>query len=197
MRTKSIALLSAIFFFAACSPRDFLSRRLATDLIATSDAFTAPQKFSLQTGVLSNQDYSSPEYLVLEQHGWISATSTRCTAGLTAPCWDVLLTPAGVETIRTLLPVDVADKPLLPIPVAKRDFITVTGITKQGSVADVEFLWKWTPSNEIGAALYSPDLRYKSTVGFRNFDDGWHMVQTTPHSGQPLDEALKTAEPAP
>ncbi len=197
MRMKSIALIGSLLLLAACSPRDFLSRRLATDLIAASDSFTTPQKFSVQTGTVSNQDYASPEYLVLEQHGWISATQTRCPTGLGAPCWDVLLTPAGVETIRTLLPADQADKPLLPIPVAKREFIAVTGITKQGSLADVEFLWKWSPSNEIGAALYSADLRYKSTVGFRNFDDGWHMVQTTPHSGQPLDAALKSAELAP
>jgi hypothetical protein len=40
-------------------------------------------------------------------------------------------------------------------------------------------------------------VRYKSTVGFRDYDDGWRLVQTAPHPGQTLDDALKNAEPAP
>ena len=49
----------------------------------------------------------------------------------------------------------------------------------------------------MGAALYSSDLRYHSTAGFRNYDDGWRVVQSAPHSGQTLDDALKNAKPAP
>ena len=66
-------------------------------------------------------------------------------------------------------------------------------------MADVDFTWKWVPLNEIGAALYSGDLHYNSTVGFRDYDDGWRIVaaQSAPHSGQTLDDALKNAEPAP
>jgi len=52
--------------------------------------------------------------------------------------------------------------------------------------------------NEVGAALYSGDLRYNSTVGFREYDDGWRIViaHSAPRSGQMLDDALKNAEPA-
>jgi hypothetical protein len=74
--------------------------------------------------------------------------------------------------------------------------IAVTGISKEGNLADVEFTWKWVPMNEVGAALYSGDLRYKSIVGFRQFDDGWRVVQTAAHPGQTLDDALKNAEPS-
>ena len=68
---------SVCSFSHSCSPRDFLTRRLATDLISASDAFQTPQQFILQTGIVSNKDYVSPEYLVLQQHGWISATTAR------------------------------------------------------------------------------------------------------------------------
>ncbi|HEV2715650.1 MAG TPA: hypothetical protein VGU64_10335, partial [Terriglobales bacterium] len=90
---------------SSCSPREYLTRRLAADLISDSDAFKASQQLALQTGIVSNKDYVSPEYLVLQQHGWISATSARCSPGIgPSPCWDVLLTPSGVETVRALVP---------------------------------------------------------------------------------------------
>jgi hypothetical protein len=173
-----------------------LSRRLATDLIAASDLFKTPQQYVLQTGIISNKDYASPEYLVLQHHGWISANNVACTPGLVPPpCWDIVLTPSGVETVRTLLPTDQTGKSSFSIPVARRELVEVVGISKQGNVADVEFIWKWVPLNEIGAVFYSNELRYKSTVGFRNYDDGWRVVQSAPHSGQTLDEALRNAEP--
>jgi hypothetical protein len=197
MRKKSISSLLAVLLLASCSPRDFISRRLATDLISASDAFRTSQHFTLQTGIVSNKDYVSPEYLVLQQHGWISATAARCSPGmLPPPCWDVLLTPSGVDTVRALVPAEEADRSLLFIPVAKRELVGVTGISKQSDLADVEFTWKWIPLNEIGAALYSGDLRYTSTVGFRDYDDGWRMLEITPRSGQALDDALKNAEPS-
>jgi len=41
------------------------------------------------------------------------------------------------------------------------------------------------------------ELRYKSTTSFRNYDDGWRLLDSAVRSGQTLDEALKNAEPAP
>jgi len=110
-------------------------------------------------------------------------------------CWDVLLTPAGVETIRTIVSAEEAAKSSIPLPAARRELIAVTGIAKQGNPADVEFTWKWVPLTEVGAALYSAELRYTSTVGFRHYDDGWRIVQRVPHSAQTMDDALKNAEP--
>jgi hypothetical protein len=198
MRKILIFALCPLFSLAlsSCSPRDFLTRRLATDLIAASPAFQTSQQFTLQTGTVANKDYVSPEYIVLQQRGWISATKAPCSPGLQPPCWDVLLTPSGVETVRALVPAEEADKALLFIPVAKRELLTVTGISKQGNVADVDFLWKWVPLNEVGGALYSGDLHYLSTVGFRDYDDGWRIVHSAFRSGQSLDDALKTIEPA-
>jgi len=197
MRRKPILCLLCLLL-ASCSPRDFLTRRLAFDLLSASDAFKARQQFVLQTGILSNSAYASPEYLVLQHHGWISATNSPCSQGLAPPpCWGVLLTPSGVETIRALVSAEEASKPSFAIPVARRELLEITGISKQGNLADVEFIWKWAPLNEVGAALYSGELRYKSTVGFRDYDDGWRLVQTSPHSGQTLDDALKNAELSP
>jgi hypothetical protein len=181
----------------SCSPRDLLSRRLAADLIEGSDVFKTPQAFFLRTGVLSNKDYLSPEYLALQHHGWISASTAPCPPALVpAPCWDVVLTPSGVETIRPILTPADAGKPSFNILAAKRELVAVTGVSKQGNLADVDFIWRWQPLNEVGAALYSGDLHCRSTASFRNYDDGWRVIQTAPHSGQPLDEALKNAEPA-
>ncbi|MGC2450815.1 MAG: hypothetical protein WA477_24435 [Candidatus Sulfotelmatobacter sp.] len=197
MGPKTILLSAVLILLTACSPRDFLTRRLATDLISASPEFQAPQRFTLQTGIVSNKDYASPEYLVLQHHGWISATSAACTPGLAPPpCWDVLFTPSGVDTIRTVISAGESTKPSITIPAARREFVAVTGIAKQGSAADVEFTWKWIPLNEIGAALYSGDLHYKSIVGFRQYDDGWRVIEGPARSGQPIDDALKNAEPA-
>ena len=85
---------------------------------------------------------------------------------------------------------------MLFIPVSRRELLAVTGISKQGNVADVDFAWKWVPLNEVGAALYSADQHYVSTVGFRDYDDGWRVLQSAAHSGQSLDDALKNVEPA-
>jgi len=192
----AVALVCLSAVLCSCSPRDVLSRRLATDLIAASETFNAPQQFLLRTGVLSNKDYSSPENLVLQHKGWISASTVACPPALApSPCWDVLLTPSGVETVRGLVSQDEAAKQSMNIRVAKREIVAVSGISKQGTVADVEFVWKWAPLNEIGGALYSGDLRYKSTVGFRKYDDGWRVIETSAHSDQTIDEALKNAEP--
>lgn len=198
-RTKhAVVLAGALLLLNACSPRDFLSRRLATDLIEGSVEFRSPQQFVLHTGVLSNKEYVSPEYLVLQHHGWISATSAPCPRDLTPPpCWDVVLTPSGVDAVHTLVPLEEAGTSSLTIPAAQREFVTVTGITKQSGSADVEFTWKWVPLNEVGAALYSGDVHYKSSVGFRNYDDGWRLMQGVLHSGQSIDDALKNAEPIP
>jgi hypothetical protein len=188
--------LTSLVVLSSCSPRDFLTRRLATALIASSDTFKAPQQYVLHTGVLSNKEYQSPEYLVLQRHGWISVTSSTCTPGLApAPCWNVLLTPSGVETIRTLVADEEARKPSITIPVAKRELIGVTGVSKEAGIADVEFTWKWIPMNEVGDALFSGDLRYKSIVGFRQFDDGWRLEPAAARSRQTMDDALKNAEP--
>ena len=140
MQKKSILSLFGLLVLVSCSPRDYLTRRLATDLISASDAFKTPTQFALRTGVVSNKDYVSPEYLILQQHGWISASTVRCAPGMApSPCWDVLLTPSGVETVQVLVPADEASKPQILIPVARRELVRVTGISKEGKLADVDF----------------------------------------------------------
>jgi hypothetical protein len=102
-----------------------------------------------------------------------------------------------VDTFRSLIAPDDAGKELLSIPVVKRELVSIGGISKQGKFADVDFTWKWVPLNEVGAAIYSGDLRYRSTVSFRIYDDGWRIVESSRHYGQNIDEALKSADPAP
>jgi hypothetical protein len=196
MRRNSILVITVLIFLTSCSPRDFLTRRLATDLIAASNEFNRPQQFVLQIGVVSNKDYTSPEYLVLQHRGWISAASAPCPQGLVPPpCWDVSLTTSGVDTIRAVVPANDTGRSSLTIPAVKRELVAITGISKQGGSADVEFTWKWVPMNEIGAALYSGDMQFRSMVGFRQYDDGWRVIEVTPRPAQSITDALKNAEP--
>ncbi len=189
--------IATLLLLSSCSPRDFLTRRLAADLIAASPTFRAQQQFQMRIGILSNKDYLSPDYLALQHRGWISATQARCPAEIAPPpCWDVALTPSGVDTFQALVAPGDAGKQSFSIPAAHRELVEVTGMVKQGSTADVEFTWKWIPANEVGAAFYTPAAHYRSTANFRSYDDGWRLVET-PHPVQSLDEALKSAEPAP
>ena len=199
MRNLQIVFAVAFFCFTvACSPRDFLTRRLAADLIAGSDIFKNAQQFWLRTGIISNKDYLSPEYLVLQRRGWITGVNVSCPPTMAPPpCWDIALTPLGVETFRDLVPSNAAVSKYFPVTAARRELISVTGIIKNGNVADVDFRWKWTPLNEVGAALYSGGLQYSSSVVFKHYDDGWRLIEgNAPKTNQSLDEALKDAQPA-
>jgi hypothetical protein len=195
---KAFLLTTVLCLASACSPRDFLTHRLAADLISTSDAFKAPQVFWLKTGMVSNKDFNSPDSLVLQRRGWIIGTQEKCPAGVDPPpCWDVVLSPHGVDAFRSLISESTQGGTLMPIRVAQREIVDITGISKAGNFADVEFLWHWVALNEVGGALYDSGVRYRSTVGFRSYDDGWR-VQTEPlHNNQPIDDALRTAQPAP
>jgi hypothetical protein len=199
MRKRRISLILASLCFAvACSPRDFLTRRLAADLIAGSDTFKVAQQFGLRTGIVSNQQYLSPEYLVLQRHGWITGSNSACGPTVGAPpCWDVTLTPLGIETIRGLIPNSAKASNYFSVPVARRQLLAVTGISKSDDVADVDFQWKWMPLNEIGAALYAGGVKYNSTVGLRRYDDGWRLLEgKISKGGQGLEDALNNAEAA-
>jgi hypothetical protein len=187
--------IASLLLLPSCSPRDFLTRRLAADLIASSETFRTQQQFHLRIGIIANKDYLSPDYLALQHHGWISATVSPCPPALAPPpCWDVMLTPSGVDTFQSLLAPGDADKQSFTIPAARREVIAVTGIAKQGNVADVEFTWKWIPLNEVGAVLYSREVQHRSTTIFRCYDDGWRLLESASYSGKPLDEALKNTE---
>ncbi len=198
MQKPPILALSilTLLLLSSCSPRDFLTRRLAADLIASSDTFQAQQQFRLRTGIVPNRDYLSSDYLVLLHRGWISATSAACPPALALPpCWDVMLTPSGVDTFQSLLAPGDAGKQSFSIPVVRRELVAITGIAKQGDLASIEFTWRWIPLNEVGAVIYSSDVHYRSTAIFRHYDDGWRLVQSASHPSQPLDDALKNAEP--
>jgi hypothetical protein len=193
-----LSALVSLCLTTACSPRDFLTRRLAADLIAGSDTFKATQKYWLRIGTMSNQDFSSPESMVLQNRGWITAAKVACPAAVAPPpCWDVALTPLGVGVFRDLIPANASQSQYFSVPVARRQLVGVTGISKSGASADVDFLWKWVPLNDVGQALYAGDVQYKSTVTFRLYDDGWRVVEAAlPKTNQGLDEALKNAQAA-
>jgi hypothetical protein len=190
-------LLCSIVLNLGCSPRDFLTRRLAADLISSSDAFKAPQLFWLRTGIVSNQDFSSPDFMVLQRRGWLIGTEQKkCPNDIEPPpCWDVVLTPLGVDTIRPLITSALPDNGPMGIQVARRELVNVSGISKAGNFADVEFIWRWVSINQVGAALYDSGVHYRSTVGFRGYDDGWRVVEQNVLNNQPLDEALRNAQP--
>ena len=192
-------ILALLCFTVACSPRDFLTRRLATDLIAGSETFKTTQLFWLRTGVISNKDYTSPEYLVLRRHGWITGSTAACTPDLgAAPCWEVVITPLGVDALRDWVAATAASSQYISVPVAQRELLGLSGIRKNGNFADVDFRWRWAAVNEVGAALYAKGTEYNSTVGFAHYDDGWRVIEGgSLRSSQGLNDALKNAEPVP
>ncbi len=192
-------ILVLLCLTVACSPRDFLTRRLATDLIAGSETFKTTQLFWLRTGVISNKDYTSPEYLVLRRNGWITGSTAACTPDLgAAPCWEVVITPLGVDALRDWVAATAASSQYISVPVAQRELLGLSGIRKNGNFADVDFQWRWAPVNEVGAALYAKGTEYNSTVGFAHYDDGWRVIEGgSLRSSQGLNEALKNAEPVP
>ncbi len=195
--TKTLLLTVLLCLGPACSPRDFLSRRLAADLISASPTFKAPQLFWLRTGIVSNKEFSSPDSMVLQRRGWIVAAEKKCPAGIEPPpCWDVLLTPLGVDTIRPLISSALPDNGPIGIQVARRELVNISGIGKAGNFADVEFTWRWISLNPVGAALYDSGVHYRSTAGFRGYDDGWRVVEQNAPANQTLDEALRNAQPA-
>jgi hypothetical protein len=188
--------LCLTFFSEACSPRDFLTRRLAADLVSASATFKSPQLFWLKSGVVSNKDFSSPEMMVLKRRGWIIGNEQKCPAGISPPpCWDVLLTPLGIDTMRPLISTALPENGTIAIQVARRELLNISGISKAGNFADVEFIWHWVSLNQVGAALYDSGVHYRSTVAFRSFDDGWRVVEQTFPANQSLDEALRNAQP--
>jgi hypothetical protein len=96
------------------------------------------------------------------------------------------------------MPAAVTNSQYFSVPVARRQLTGITGISKSGNTADVDFEWKWIPLNEVGAALYAAGLQYKATVAFRQYDDGWRIVEgSVPKTNQSLDDALKNSEAAP
>ena len=194
-RNLNLAPVLFLLVLASCSARDFLTRRLASDLISVSPDLKVPQSFLLRTGIVTGKDYPSPEYLVLQNHGWISAATVACPAGmLPPPCWNIVLSPSGVDVIHSSITGAQAAKSSISLPVARRELLDITGIAKQGNSANVEFEWKWVPLNEMGESLYSRDLRYRSSVEFRKYDDGWRLLETPVRPAQTMEDALKNAE---
>ncbi|MGB9235229.1 MAG: hypothetical protein WCC04_12515 [Terriglobales bacterium] len=171
-----------------------MTRRLAADLISQSEGFKLPQTFWLATGMVSNKEFNSPESMVLQRRGWIVGAQEKCPVGVEPPpCWDVELTPLGVDAIRPLIGGETERGPF-GIEVAQRTLDRITGISRAGIVADVEFSWHWAPLNQVGTALYDAGVHYRSTVGFRDYDDGWRVLNET-RSNQTMEEALRNAEP--
>jgi hypothetical protein len=197
--SRAVRLLLAMLLCSglACSPRDFLTRRLAANLISASDTFKAPQVFWLKTGMVSNREFNSPDSMVLQHRGWIIGTEQKkCPPGMDPPpCWDVVLSPLGVDVFRPLISDTSPGIAPMSLHVAHRELVNITGISKAGTFADVEFTWRWVALNPVGAALYDGGVNYRSTVGFRSYDDGWRVVNDAVKSNQPLDDALRNAEP--
>jgi hypothetical protein len=196
LRRQVATIFVLLCLTLACSPRDFLTRRLAEDLVAGSDTFKMTQLFWLRTGVVSNKDYSSPEYIVLRRNGWITGAGAACPPDLAPPpCWDIVITPLGVDTLRDWVAATAASSQYISVPVAQRELLGVTGIRRNGNVADIDFRWRWAAVNEVGAALYAKGTEYKSTVSFVHYDDGWRLVEGSAlKSSQSLGDALKNAE---
>ena len=52
-----------------------------------------------------------------------------------APCWDMVITPLGVDALRDWVSATAASSQYISVPVAQRELLAVTGIRKSGSFA--------------------------------------------------------------
>ena len=107
----------------------------------------------------------------------------------------MVLTPLGVETIRPLISSAMHENGPIGLQVARHELLGISGISKAGNFADVEFTWHWVSINPVGAALYDSGVHYRSTVAFRSYDDGWRVVEQAVPSNPTLEEALRSAQP--
>jgi len=97
--------------------------------------------------------------------------------------------------MRPLISTALPDNGTIAIQVARRELLSISGISKAGNFADVEFTWHWVSLNQVGAALYDSGVHYRSTVAFRSFDDGWRVLEQTFPANQSLDDALRNSQP--
>jgi hypothetical protein len=143
----------------------------------------------MTTGIISNKDYLSSEP-ICNSSIMDGSPPTAPTVPPTSPhlrAGKSCVNPAGVDTFHGLIAAADADKSSFRIPAARRELIAVTGISKMGRVADVEFTWRWIPSERSRARLSIPPTSTtarQSTAGFREYDDGWRLVPQHPPSRQ-------------
>jgi len=183
---RSIAVIAIAFcmVFAACGSKQ-LSRSQAARLIKESYTQT-PQigdnvKF-IQFPVMTNGTIYQPGYgdgvrmsdlQGYEEAGWITFAVRSC--GVIACVANVSLTPKGVTQSKGWKEVL---RNLWRVPISRRDFVEVTGITSQDpNTAVVEFTYRWVPTEdgkEWGAVPSAPEA---STANFRLYDDGWRLIQ--------------------
>jgi hypothetical protein len=103
----------------------------------------------------------------------------------------------GVETFRDLIAREGTPQQFFSVTTARRQLVSVEGIARDGNSAEVDFRWKWIPTNEVGAALSQTGVEFMSSVVFRHYDDGWRVMEgPVSKSQQGMDDALKDAQPA-
>ena len=114
----------------------------------------------------------------------------------------MLLTPLGVETdpslISNALPgIGTGERQRsIEIQVALRELLGITGISQNRSLRRRGFTWRWVSINAGGRSTLRQRSTYRSTVGFRGYDDGWRVVEQAIPANQPLEESLRNAQPA-
>ena len=56
----------------------------------------------------------------------------------------------------------------MAIQVARRELLSISGISKSGNFADVEFIWRWVSINQVGVGA----LRQRSALPFDRWIPG-------------------------
>ena len=180
----------------ACSPRDFLTRRLATDLIAGSDSFKTHPAILAANGRDLQQRLHFARIRDLAparlDHGQRRCLSSR-------NCCSAVL-GHGDHSAGSGRPARLGFRDRSQFSIHQRASGTERTAGGHGhsqgrkSWADVDFLWRWAAVNEVGAALYARNYRVQLHVGFVHYDDGWRVIEGGGLKGsQSLSEALKNA----
>jgi hypothetical protein len=193
MRHRLRLMLLAAAIGAACSDQTLTSDRVAT-LIGDLDAFKREAFLTIRTGVpfqsafecQSQTDVASvPSNRFVVDRGWVRYETREGSFGFgaRARCPAMALTAAGQAASAqwTQRRIGSGEGVAWGIPIGRREIVTVREPTTgpEGS-SQVEFEWKWTPS-QTGLALQESvpsaqawfDQPRQGRASCRSLDDGW------------------------
>ena len=188
MRLRTRVLVTSIVL-AMCACSKDLSRSRAVALIRNSYVTVEPVTVTLGTGEYPLTDVATcrsenPLVAQMEALGFVRLEPVHGGAFVSTL---VSLTPAGQQESKTWAKEPRGNFVLMlrkykgdgwRVPIAKRDVVEITGITKQelmGMVmTEAQFTWTAAPT-KMGTALGQRETSGRGQAMFRLYDDGWRL----------------------
>jgi hypothetical protein len=163
-------------------PPEVLTATLKAPLVFPNDG---------STGLATAESYAGTQpYQQLVERGVLEVRTVGCSAWyFRGTCGVIALTPEGkrlakswTATFKNRVSQTIEDQYATEVtwevPVAHSEVFRVTGVSlsEGGTEADVEYVWRWKPSQFAYFAAPPVDhAEQRATAQFRRFDDGWRL----------------------